>query len=114
MHGVLECENSCHLESHFGRVDVMERSINESNLEINYGISRNNSTKGSFLYPIEGRLDEFLGNCTPNDFVFDFYAFSFFLRLELDDGMTILAATAVAANMVMPSSNSSLKKKEKA
>ena len=66
------------------------KSHRRSNLEINYGVSRNNSTQRSFLDPVK------VGLMNPWDcssaILFSISMPFPFLAAQVDNGMTILAA----------------------
>ena len=81
--GVLKCHGTGHLKGHFGRVDLVIRSVVKSDLNVNYRIACKNAGLHSALDTCVDCGDVFLGNNTAGDGVDKFIALAG-VGLDLD------------------------------
>src|SRR5690606_20292274 len=93
----LERHRAGDLERHFIGVHVMVRTIDGANLDVHDGETGKRAILHRFLNALVGGGDIFLRHHTTNDGAFEDIAGTTFLRLHLDDDVTILAtATGLA------------------
>src|ERR1035437_2478554 len=96
--GVFERENAGHLERQFVRIHFVERAVHNLHLDVNDLVARVNAALDGFLNAVNDRRDVFPGNRAADDFVFDLDALALLVRLNLDAGVAVLAATAGLAD----------------
>ena len=106
LHGVLKCHGTGDLKGHFGRVDLVIRSVVKSDLNVNYRIACKNAGLHSALDTCVDCGDIFLGNNTADDGVDKFIALAG-VGLDLDLNVTVLAVTAATDGRYLVSTSAS-------
>src|SRR3546814_4216262 len=93
-HTVLEGHGSSHAERVFVRVHVVVRTEEQRYLDIDHRVSGHHARRQGFLNALVDGRDVLARNHTALDGVDEFVAATWLERLELEDNVTVLAATA--------------------
>ena len=76
----------------------MERAVHDVHLHVDHLVTRIDTALDGFLDAVDDRRDVFLRNGAADDLVFDLDAFALLVRLDLDDGVAVLATAAGLAD----------------
>src|SRR5256885_11271203 len=96
--GVLERHRAGDLESHFARVDLVERAIHELDANVDDWIAGHDARLHRLLDAEVDRGDVLLGNLAADDLVDELVAVAGIHRLEVDHRVAVLAAAAGLAD----------------
>ena len=75
-------------------IHLVERAVRDLHLDVNDLVAGIDAALDGFLDAVNDRRDVFLGNRAADNFVFHLDALAFYVRLNLDAGVAVLAATA--------------------
>src|SRR5690606_25572495 len=92
-HRFLECHRTGHAERVFVRVDIVVRTEEQRNLDVDHRVARHNTCRQGFLDTFVDVRDVFARNHTALDGVDKLVATARLERFELEHDVTVLAAT---------------------
>ena len=94
LEAVLHGENGRHGESVFVGINVVVGTIEDFNMDVDDGITGDDAVGHRLVDAFVNRVDIFFRNGAADDFVLDGESLAFFVRLNGEDDVTVLAAAA--------------------
>src|SRR6185503_4090090 len=97
--GVLDRQRAGDLERHLRRVDLVERSVEQRDLDVDHGIPGVDAGLERLLDPLVDGLDVLARDRAADDLVDELVARALLGRLDPDDRVAVLALAAGLADM---------------
>src|ERR1017187_7443356 len=102
LHRILEGENARHLERELGRIDLVERPVDDADDDIDDRVPGDRAVVAAFHVSGDRRLYEFLRYRAADNLVEHLDALALAVRLEGDAHMAVLALAARLADELSP------------